>query len=218
MEKMVERTPVALRDAMIELSMGGSHPDPETLDALVKRLPEHAEALTEFALDLLILGLASEDEGFVVANDEALNAEASSALSVFQNALYRARHEGEVASASSAAHLVEVVENPFEKLNRAGIRAAADALGSSVIFVMKLRDRVIIASTLTNGFIARVADVLGRPFDLVAGHLRAGEAVALRGQSFKAEGKPVLGAQQTFEEALLSSELTPEQQERLRLL
>lgn len=216
MSAMLERTPLELRAAMLELSMGEGEPDPGTLDALVRRLPQYARELTDFAIDLVIVGMAEEDDTFVVAEDEALSAEAASALSVFQNALFNARKDAALVEAPRGD--AGVAPNPFARLDRAGVRAVADGLRASKTFVLKLRDRIILADTMTEGFMRRVAEVLGEPFAQVASHFRAQQVVMPGKQSFKADDKPVVGGKQTFEEALQTAGLDEEQQAYLRSL
>jgi hypothetical protein len=222
MSAMLESTPVELREAFLELSMGDGDPDPETLDALIRRLPQYAQELTDFAIDLVIVGMADEDETFVVAETAALSAEAASALSVFQNALFDARKntasDTVTAPATIAAGPVGEVENPFAHLDRAGMRAIASGLQATPIFVGKLRDRIILADTMTDGFMRRCAELLGVSMQGVVSHFWAPQAVMLGRQNFKADGKPVVGGKQTFEEALQNAGLDAEQQSYLRSL
>lgn len=55
------RTPDELREAFYELAMARPAPDAETLDALIRRYPQHADALTAFAIDLTVDALAHGD-------------------------------------------------------------------------------------------------------------------------------------------------------------
>ncbi|RUX23020.1 hypothetical protein EOA27_01775 [Mesorhizobium sp. M2A.F.Ca.ET.037.01.1.1] len=216
MADMTERTPVELREAYLELAMGEGYPDPQILDELVRLYPQYAQELTSFAIDLAIEGLVADEDSFVAVSDEAIDVEGATALSAFQNALFHARRDQAAAVANGIG--ADAVENPFSRLDRAGMRAVAEGLGSNSTFVLKLRDRVILADTLSHGFVRRVAELLEKPFDLVLRHFQAGQTVGLRGQSFKADDKPVLGGKQTFEESLTTSGLSSEQQKRLRSL
>ncbi|WP_439599939.1 hypothetical protein [Devosia sp.] len=218
MSVMFERTPVELREAFLELSMGEGQPDPETLDALVRRLPQYARELTDFAIDLAIVGMADEDETFIVSNDQALDVEAASALSVFQNALFKARDDAASAPVEEPAGDMGAVENPFAGLGRKEMKAVVADLKANAAFIMKLRDRTIFADTLTEGFMRRVGEILSKPLDQMAMHFRAPQTVAPVTQHFKADEKPVAGAKQTFEEALQNSGLDAEQQAYLRSL
>lgn len=213
---MTERTNVELREAFLELAMGEGYPDPDTLDAFVRLFPDHAEELTNFAIDLVITSRANEDESFVAAEGGALDVEVASALSAFQNALFAAR-QGEKVSSSVEGATVARIENPFARLDRGGMKAVTTGLHANAVFVGKLRDRIIAAETLTVGFIRRVSELLDSPYELVGAHFRAGQ-VAAAGQHFKADEKPVIGATETFEEALQTSNLEPDQQAYLRSL
>ncbi len=217
MNVMFERTPAELREAFLELSLGEGQPDPDTLDALVRRLPKYAQELTDFAIDLAIVGMADEDETFIISNDQALDAEAASALSVFQNALFNARNVA-ASAAVEAAGDIRAVENPFAGLGREDMKAVIADLKANAVFIMKLRDRTIFADTLTDGFMRRVGEILGKSLKQMAIHFQAAQTVAPLRQSFKADDKPVVGAKQTFEEALQNSGLTEEQQAYLRSL
>ncbi len=48
------RSPTPLRDVLYELSLAKDLPDAELLDEFIRRYPEHARALTEFAIELVI--------------------------------------------------------------------------------------------------------------------------------------------------------------------
>ncbi|TBG96063.1 hypothetical protein [Rhizobium leguminosarum] len=218
MNVMFERTPAELRAAFLELSMGEGQPDPETLDALVQRLPQYAQELTDFAIDLAIVGIADEDETFIVSNDQALDAEAASALSVFQNALFNARKDAASAPVEEASVDIGALENPFAGLGRREMKAVMADLKANAAFIMKLRDRAIFAETLTEGFMRRVGEILSKPLEQMVMHFQAAQTIAPLGQSFKADNKPVAGAKQTFEEALQNSGLNEEQQAYLRSL
>lgn len=218
MNVMFERTPAELKEAFLELSMGEGQPDPETLDALVRRLPQYAQQLTDFAIDLAIVGMADESETFVVSSDQALDAEVASALSVFQNALFNARQDAASAPVEAAAGDIRAVENPFAGLSREEMRGVMADLKANAAFIMKLRDRTIFADTLTDGFIRRVGEILGKPLEQMVMHFQAAQTVSPLRQSFKADDKPVAGAKQTLEEALQNSGLTQEQQAYLRSL
>ncbi len=79
---------------------------------------------------------------------------------------------------------------------------------------MKLRDRHISGHTMTEGFLRRIADELGVLLEIVVAHFAA-PAYIQSSAHFKAETKPEAGEKQTFEEAVRSCGLTPEQQNSL---
>ena len=79
---------------------------------------------------------------------------------------------------------------------------------------MKLRDRLIRSDTIPQRFLRRVAEELKETIEVVMVHF-AGQAEMPQHAYFKAAQKPEAGAKQTFDEAVRSSGLTPEQQEYL---
>ena len=50
----LHRSPVPLRDILYEFSIAKDVPDAELLDEFTRRYPEYADALTEFAVELLV--------------------------------------------------------------------------------------------------------------------------------------------------------------------
>ena len=57
-------TQTSLRDAMYAMSLAKAVPDAELLDEFARRYPQHADALTEFAIELAIeLAHAPERRG-----------------------------------------------------------------------------------------------------------------------------------------------------------
>ena len=51
---MTTTTYTPLRDAMYAMSLAKSVPDADLLDEFVRRYPQHADALTEFAIELAV--------------------------------------------------------------------------------------------------------------------------------------------------------------------
>jgi hypothetical protein len=47
-------TQTSLRDAMYAMSLAKAVPDAELLDEFARRYPQHADALTEFAIELAV--------------------------------------------------------------------------------------------------------------------------------------------------------------------
>lgn len=202
-----------LRDALHELVLATQAlPSPELLDEFVRRYPEHATALTDFAIELTIDTFAD------ASNEEAADQLPSSvspavakAMSRFHNRLYAVKS---ATSTVRAAPPVHIVENPFAALDRAQLRSLGQRLNANTVFVMKLRDRQVLAETMTEGFKRRIAEELKAPVDLVVAHFAAPAQLESRSH-FKADRKPEVGAKQTFTEAVRSSSLAPEQQDYL---
>jgi hypothetical protein len=131
-------------------------------------------------------------------------------MSRFHNRLHAVRRE----TGARGDVLASAVANPFASLDRAALRGLGERLGVSTVFMMKLRDRQIRSDTITDGFRHFVADNMEVPVEVITGHFAARPEM-LTGVHFSAEQKPEVGPQQTFEEAVRSSGLTPEQQNRL---
>src|SRR5207249_211674 len=131
----------------------------------------------------------------------------------FQNALHGLQARKENSTVPSAAQSAPA-ENPFAKYDRNGFHKLTEDLHSSLLFTCKLRDRGIIASTMTDGFKRFVANKMEVPVELVAAHFTAPASIS-RAQYHRADQKPEAGRQQSFEEAVRSSGLTEEQQQFL---
>jgi len=198
---------MSLSDAKYHLALAKPSPDAELLDEMVRRFPEHAADLTEFAIALALDRLGgTEDETFETSSTEISSA-ISKAMSRFHNRLYA---EKKAALSSSEGS----VDNPFASMPRSELRTFARAINANLPFVMKLRDRQIREDTMSEGFKRCVTEALEVPHDVVIAHFSALPEVRVDAR-FKAERKPDPGAKQTFQEAVRSSGLTPEQQEYL---
>jgi hypothetical protein len=210
-------SPVPLRDALYALATAQSGPDAALLDDMVRRFPEHAEALTAYAIELALNALseAASDEDIAPLNDaDRVSPAVSRALSRF----YNRRHA--IAQGAADQDKIEFKSaealNPFVHMDRKAFRAFADRIGANNVFVQKLRDRQIDADTLTPGFKQWMSDELPAPLEVVVAHFAAGRgASAGVSQFFKADGKPDPTKRQTFAEAVASSGLSEEQQQRL---
>jgi len=203
----LDTQPMSLSDAKYHLALATPSPNAELLDEMVRRLPEHAVDLTEFAIALALDRLgATEDDTPETSSTETSSA-VSKAMSRFHNRLYA---EKKAALSSSEGS----VGNPFASMPRSELKTFARAINANLPFVMKLRDRQIREDTMSEGFKRRVTEALEVPHDVVIAHFSAPAEVRLDAR-FKAEGKPEPGAKQTFEEAVRSSGLTPDQQEYL---
>lgn len=203
------RSPTPLRTVLYELALAKPTPDPALVDEFVRHYPEYASDLTEYAIELALDAIAARNEpaDMPVATTSP---SVSQAMSRFHSRLSAVREGTEVEAANAAP----AVENPFTKLNRPAMRALAQRLHANTVFVMKLRDRLITADTMTEGFLRRIADELGVLLETVMAHFAA-PAYVPRGAHFKADTKPEAGEKQTFEEAVRSCGLTPEQQKAL---
>ena len=212
MNKSLNASPLALREAFYALSTAREFPDASMLDDVIRRYPEFGRELTEFAIAIAIDALSGDrivEAAEVASNPSIVSSAVSRAMSHFQNRLH-AVNMGTAAAGKTGA-IAEEVANPFLGVSRSEFRAVAVRLNANAVFVSKLRDRLIDPATMTPGFRRRVADELKAPLDLVVAHFVARQSVPT-GQFFKADGKPSTGVQQTFEEAVRSSGLSEGQQ------
>jgi hypothetical protein len=203
------RSPTPLRNVLYELALAKPAPDAALVDEFARHYPEYASDLTEYAIELALDAIAAHNEPMDMPV-ATTTPSVSRAMSRFHNRLYAVR-KGTDAEAAEAA---PAVENPFATLNRPAMRALAQRLHANTVFVMKLRDRLIMGDTMTEGFLRRIADELGVLLETVVAHFAA-PAYVPRSAHFKADTKPEAGEKQTFEEAVRSCGLTPEQQHSL---
>lgn len=195
-----------LDDVLQAFAMAKAVPDVETLEEFTRNYPTYADALTEFAVELLLDDALSDEAD--ETGGENVSPAVSRAISYFQNAVY------EIEKKSAAPlHSVPQARNLFADMDRARFRSVASSLHVNNAFMIKLRDRMIEPDSLTSrtGFCRKVAEEIGEPIDMVIAHFKGAQAIA-RGQHFKSDEKPALSKRETFEEAVRNSGLTPEQQ------
>ena len=82
---------------------------------------------------------------------------------------------------------------------------------------MRVRDRAIRAATIPARFVERLASELGATVQAVGAYLQ-GPPGMVSGQAFRSSVKPSVGEQITFDQAVTTSQLTPEQQATLKAL
>lgn len=202
-----------LRDVLYAFSLAETTPDAELLDEYVRRYPDYASVLTDFAIEMIADSATDETEGAPDPGELTVTPAVSRVMSRFQNRLFAVRG----ARTATAGHLsapAVPVENPFATLDRKAFRDLVSGLRANLVFVSKLRDREIDPHTMTDGFRQRVSEEAKAPLDLVVAHFSARSEIR-PGQFYKADGKPVAAAKQSFEEAVRTSGLTEEQQRYL---
>src|ERR1700722_10316309 len=132
-------TTTPLRDAMYAILPGNALPHAELLYEFVRRYPEHADALTEFAIELAVDALQHGDDDLDLPTDpETISPVVSRVMSQFQNRLFEISKK-RVPEAPARAASAPIV-NPFEALDRDGFRALASQLGMNTVLLTKLRD------------------------------------------------------------------------------
>jgi hypothetical protein len=201
------RSAESLQDALYALALAKPAPDAAVLDDLVRRYPQHAAQLTDMAVALALDVLADRNDEPVLEDVSGTSPAVGRAMSRFQNRLYAVRKSFQPTNANIAPESA----NPFSSLDRAELRGLGGRLGGNTVFAMKLRDRVIDSDTMTEGFRRHVAETMRAPLEVVLAHF-AGRSEMTAQVHYKAEQKPAIGRKQSFEEAVRSSGLTPEQQ------
>ena len=211
----------SLRDALYELSIKQHVPDAALLDDMVRRYPQYAAELTEFAIALAVDALhdTATESAESDTNEEPMTVTpaVSRAMSRFQNRLYAIARTGvPPLEHQSAAVPTSALVNPFEALRQNEFRDLASRLDVNPVFILKLRDRHIDPDTIPSGFRQRVVDELKVPIDVVSAHFAGPQTTTSMGQQFyKADEKPSIPEQQSFAEAVRSSGLSAAQQQRL---
>lgn len=189
-------------DVLYAFAVAHPLPDPAALDTYTRLYPEHAEALTQLALELMLEATEQPQDDGQAADAETVSPAVARAISHYQNAVF------DLETKSGAA-----VANPFSGLDMTRFRAVTQAMHANNTFMTKIRDRLILPETVVSrpGFCNRLADELGVPPAHVVAHLQAAPTAGAH-QNFKADAKPAASRQQSFEEAVRRSGLTEEQQ------
>jgi hypothetical protein len=192
---MNTNTELGLEDLFHELSMTDQRTCVDRLDELVRIFPRFAHELTDFAAELAFDNVRREEGGVKLV--EETDPMVARAMSKLHNRMYEVRQKP--------------VVNPYASLSSTDLRGLGTKLQANTLFVMMLRDRRIRPETISVGFRRHTANLLGVSEAVVAAHHMA-PPVIQRENRFKSEGKPEVSGQESFENALVSCELTDEQQ------
>lgn len=208
--------PMSLNDVLYAIALDEREMSAEVLDEFIQDYPQHAHALTDFAIELALDSLRVDAviESDAVVDTAQCSPAVSRAMSRFQNRLYSAKRPTSEAAQKAANDAAGAV-NPFASLDRRAFRELADRLQSNTVFVGKLRDRQIEPETIPRGLVRRVAELLAIPIDWVVAHFAAPMDSQPRLQLLKADQKPDAVVRQTFEDAVRSSNLSEQQQRYL---
>lgn len=181
---------------LMAFSMEPSH-GREVLERYISEYPQHAAALIDCSIDLLQQQPA-EDVSATVVPDSAVD----KAWQRFERAVQQPAAE---------------VANPFAKLNSTGFKSLARSLNVSNLFLMRVRDRAISAATIPARFVEKLASELGGTAQAIGAYLQ-GPPGMVSGHAFRSSVKPSVGEQISFDQAVATSQLTPEQQAMLKAL
>lgn len=179
---------------LMAFSMEPSH-GRETLERYIREYPQHATALIDCSIDLLHEPPAG-DVPPIEVSDSAVD-------------MAWQRFERDVQQTNAE------VANPFAKLNTSSFKSLARSLDVSNLFLMRVRDRAIRVATIPARFVEKLASELGATVQTVGAYLQ-GPPGMVSGQAFRSSVKPSVGEQITFDQAVETSQLTPEQQATLK--
>ena len=169
----------------------------ETLERYIAEYPQHATSLIDCSIDLLHEYPAAD-----VSATEVPDSLVDKAWQRFERAVQQTD---------------TVVANPFAKLSTNSFKSLARSLDVSNLFLMRVRDRAIGAATIPARFVEKLASELGVTVQAVGAYLQ-GPPGMVSGQAFRSSVKPSVGEQITFEQAVMTSQLTREQQATLKAL
>lgn len=169
----------------------------ETLERYISEYPQHATALIDCSIDLLHEPPADDALATVVPDSVV-----DKAWQRFERAVQQPGAE---------------IANPFARLNTSSFKSLARRLDVSNLFLMRVRDRAISAATIPARFVEKLASELGATGQAVRAYLQ-GPPGMVSGHAFRSNMKPSVGEQITFDQAVATSQLTPEQQATLKAL
>lgn len=171
--------------------------DRKTLDRYLAEYPEHAGALVDCSVELMVDAMRGDE---VSLTSEAV---VDRAWQQFQTAVRQSVDSATV--------------NLFARLNPTAIRSLAERLNINNLLLIRLRDRAIDAATIPRRFVQALATELGASADAVTAYLRSPPAI-VSSHSFRSAVKPTVAKQISFEKAIESSQLTVAQQNALKAL
>jgi hypothetical protein len=181
-------------EVLLAFSVEHKH-DQATLERYLSQYPEHAQALVDCSIELMMDAfLASED--VQVSSDEAVE---------------KAWQQFDTAMGSMQG---TAVANPFAQLTPTAFKTVAKRLDISNLFLIRVRERAIAATSIPWRFVQRLATELGATAEALSAYLGSPPAM-VSNQSFRSNVKPEVAAQISFEQAIDTSQLTPAQREAL---
>lgn len=185
-------------EVLLAFSVEPRH-DRATLEHYLNQYPEHALALVDCSIEMMMDASHSDDE-VQVSSDQV----ADRAWRQFQAAM------GSVQGTAAIA-------NPFAQLQPTAFKSIAKRLDVSNLFLIRVRERAIDAATFPRRFVRQLAAELGATADAVSAYLHSPPTMA-SSLRFRSNVKPEVAAQIPFDQAVETSQLTPAQKEALQAL
>jgi hypothetical protein len=196
----------SLEDVLHEMALTSERPDAKVVGDYLRRYPQYAEEITDFAAELASLAIAADVHNPIEPSTTGTSPAISRALSELHNRLYEVKQEQAVREAQ--------VPDLFAPLDPGQFRTLASELGVNAFFLSKVRDRTLEPETIPLGFRMEMANAMKVSEPVVAAYLAAQATIPER-MSFLSEQKPEASRRQSFIDAVKSSKLTEEQQRRL---
>ncbi|WP_226507456.1 hypothetical protein [Pseudomonas sp. MWU16-30317] len=189
---------ISEEEVLLAFSVEEYH-DSGTLERYVKSYPQHASALVDCSIEFM-LGDELVENAQVPATDAAIN-KAWSQVESFLNFSPKQNN----------------FMNPFAQLSSSAFREVARKINVNGLFLGRVRDRGIKASTFPPKFVARLASELGGTVDSMLAYLSSPPNID-SSQSFRSSEKPTASEQISFDDAVETSQLTTNQQDALLAL
>lgn len=201
---------ISLDDVLYQFSLEKDAPSAELLEEFTHHYPEYAEALTDFAINWAIDTITVPDTVTEVSED-IIDESVSIAMSRFLNKT----HELKTSKATQSSNQANMVRNPFAVLDNNEFRNLAQRLNVTRLFLSKIRDRIIEVTTVPQGFVDLLAKEISESSEIIRAHFTV-DAELHPDMKFKATDKPSVQSKQSYEEAIESSGMSPEQKSNLR--
>jgi hypothetical protein len=186
-------------EVLMQFAAERSLPTPAQLQHYIQEFPQFKAELIEFAASLVEDQFHGEP-----VETETSEAAAQRAVSQFQNLRYEYAKRGMPVSSAKA-------DNPISRLSKGEFGELVAKLQLPKQVVAKLRDRKIQFGTIPARLIDALASGLEVARDGVIAHLMARPQMARLTTSSLSPGEPRETRQESFEEALASACLSPEQ-------
>jgi hypothetical protein len=195
-----------LQEVLMQFSTEQTLPDERLLNVYVTRYPEFERELVECAAALVQDRLSLRGDA---ATDIVSDPVAERAISRFHSLRFAEQSTGQFDSN------VVIAENPIARLDSNEYDALMGQLGVPSSFVRKLRDRLVIPSTIPDAFIRRLAILLKVSTSDLKAHFWAPQQLVrlafVQSSASKEE-------RQSFADALRSCGLDPEEVDRLLVM
>jgi hypothetical protein len=185
-------------EVLLAFSVEPTH-DRITLEHYLNQFPEHALALVDCSIELMMEAYHSGEE-VQVSTDQVID----QAWQQFQAAM-------------GSAQGTAAIANPFAQLQPTAFKSMARKLNISNLFLIRVRERAIDAATFPQRFVQQLAAELGATADAVSDYLRSPPTIA-SSLSFRSNVKPEVVAQIPFDQAVETSQLTVAQKGALQAL